>query len=84
MTRLAQLLLDLGEARTAVGEFAGAEATLLEAHDLFVGARGEDHADTRGCAEALTALYTAWAAAEPGQGHEAGIEEWESRYGAGD
>ena len=48
--RLAGFLMVLGKARTGLGEFAAAEASLLEAHPIFVQAPGPQHAkDLRTC-----------------------------------
>jgi hypothetical protein len=41
--------------------------------------RGADHADTRGCAEALAELYAARDATTPGAGFDAKAAEWRQR-----
>ena len=75
-TWLAKLLTGLGRARTGLGEYTAAEANLLEAHQLNVSIRGEEHKETRGSAGALADLYAAWAKAAPGDGHEAQAAQW--------
>jgi hypothetical protein len=77
---LARFLLSLGRARAGLGfepdRFAAADANLLEARDLFVAARGEEHKGTRESALALADFYDAWAAAMPGEGHEDQAARW--------
>jgi hypothetical protein len=75
---LAKLLTTLGMARTSLGEFSDAETELLEANELFLATRGEKHHDTEGCVRAIVDLYSAWAKAAPGEGHEAQVAEWRS------
>jgi tetratricopeptide (TPR) repeat protein len=77
---LARFLLGLGSARAGLGfdpdRFAAAEADLLEAHELFVATRGEEHEDTRESVQALADFYDGWARAMPGSGHEALAAKW--------
>jgi serine/threonine protein kinase/tetratricopeptide (TPR) repeat protein len=77
---LARFLLSLGSARAGLGfdpdRFAAAEANLLEARELFVATRGEEHEDTRDSVQALADFYDAWAHAAPGEGHEAQAAKW--------
>jgi non-specific serine/threonine protein kinase/serine/threonine-protein kinase len=77
---LARFLLSLGSARAGLGfdqdRFEVAEGNLLEAHELFVATRGEEHEDTRESVRALADFYDAWAQAAPGAGHEAQAAEW--------
>ncbi|MDA1106382.1 MAG: tetratricopeptide repeat protein, partial [Planctomycetota bacterium] len=81
--RLADFLTALGRARVGVGfdaeGFKLAEANLLEAHPIFVQAkgRGPAHKDTLTCVQALVDLYTAWDKAEPGKGYAAKATEWQ-------
>jgi hypothetical protein len=83
--RLADFLTTLGRARVGVGydaeRFALAESNLLEAHPIFVAAKGVGpaHKDTLACVQALVDLYTAWHAAEPGKGHDAKAAEWKAK-----
>ncbi len=77
---LARLLMNLGRARAGLGfnpdRFAAAEANLLEAHELFLATRGEEHEDTRESAQALADFYEVWAKVAPGEGHEAQAAKW--------
>jgi tetratricopeptide (TPR) repeat protein len=77
---LARFLLSLGSARVGLGfdpdRFAAAESDLLEAQELFVATRGEEHEDTRESVQALAGFYDAWARAVPGRGHEALAAKW--------
>ena len=79
---LARMLMNLGRARAGLGfnanRFAAAEANLLEAHELFVATRGEEHKDTREIVRALADFYDAWAEAAPGTGHEAQAAKWKT------
>ena len=72
-------LKNLGRARTGLGQFADAEANLLEAHAVFVQTRGESHKDTVHCTSAIVELYDAWHAAEPDQGYDARGAEWKTK-----
>jgi eukaryotic-like serine/threonine-protein kinase len=73
---LASLLTHLGRARAGLGEFAAAEAGLLEAHPVFLKTRGQTHKSTRDCAQALIDLYTTWNETEPGHGYDAKAAQW--------
>ncbi len=75
-------LARLGEARTGVGQYTGAESTLLEAHGLLVAGFGEEHERTLKCIERLIGLYNAWHAAEPDQGYDAKAAEWRANTGS--
>jgi serine/threonine protein kinase len=83
---LAGLLTSLGRARVGLGydsaRFALAEQNLLEAHPIFLKGFGEKHSNTRGAAEGLVELYTAWGAAEPDKGYEEKADEWRARLEA--
>ncbi len=73
-------LWQLGLARTGIGDYAAAEANLLEAHAIFLTTHNITHVDDlRGCTQALVALYTAWDKAEPGMGHAAKAQQWQAR-----
>jgi tetratricopeptide (TPR) repeat protein len=74
--RLASFLMNLGKARTGMGEFAGSEAVLLEARPIFVKTRGPKHKETRECTRAVIDLYNAWDAADRGKGYDAKAAEW--------
>jgi tetratricopeptide (TPR) repeat protein len=83
--RLADFLTGFGRARVGVGYdaegFKLAEANLLEAHGIYLAAkdRGPTHKDTLECVRALVDLYTAWNAAEPGNGYDAKAAEWRKK-----
>ena len=80
---LASFLTALGRARVGLGydaeRFKLAEANLLEAHPIFVEARGPTHKDTLECVRGLVDLYTAWDTAEPGNGYDAKAAEWRAK-----
>jgi serine/threonine protein kinase len=86
--RLADFLTGFGRARVGVGyaaeRFALAEANLLEAHPIYVAAKGvgRTHKDTLECVQALVDLYTAWDTAEPGKGYDAKAAEWRAKLPA--
>jgi tetratricopeptide (TPR) repeat protein len=80
--RLHRFLLNLGNAQCRVGEFAVAEATLIDAQAIAVKVRGEKHKDTHGCNQALVDLYTAWHAAAPGKDYDAKAAQWKATLGA--
>lgn len=77
-----RFLLNLGTARCRVGDFAAAEATLLEAQEAAEKSRGAGHRDTRNCNQALIDLYAASDAAQPGKGYGAKAIEWRTRLEA--
>lgn len=72
---LAAFLVVVGKARMRLGQFGPAEATLLEAYALVA-------KDPRACLRALVELYTAWDAAEPGDGHDTQVAEWSAKLKA--
>ncbi|MBX3373033.1 MAG: serine/threonine protein kinase [Phycisphaeraceae bacterium] len=82
--RLAEFLTTLGRARVGLGwggdaeRFRLAEANLLEAHEVLVQLRVEARADTLGCMQGLVDLYTAWHAAEPGEGWDDRAAVWKA------
>ena len=80
--RLHRFLLNLGNAKARSGDFAGAEATLDEAREAAAQLRGENHSDTRRCAQALVDLYTAWHAAAPGKDYDAKAARWKATLDA--
>jgi hypothetical protein len=71
--------MNLGKARTGLGQFADAETDLLEAQPIFVKTRGPKHKETRECTQAVIDLYTAWDAAERGKGYDAKAAEWKRK-----
>ncbi|MEM9167191.1 MAG: serine/threonine-protein kinase [Planctomycetota bacterium] len=81
--RLAGLLIHLGRARVGLGyeaeRFTLAEANLLEAHAIFVQARGPTHPGTLGCVRGLVDLHTAWHAHEPDEGYDAKADQWRAK-----
>jgi hypothetical protein len=85
---LARFLLSLGRARAGLGfdpdRFEAAEANLLEANQLFVATRGEDHEGTRDSVQALADFYAAWGTIRAGRGPRgAGSEVDDRRVGEG-
>ncbi len=78
---LAMLLKDLGTARAGLGQFAAAEANLLEAHAIFVSVRGEQHAETIASAGVIAQMYEAWNNSEPGKGYDAKGAAWHEASG---
>jgi len=81
--RLASLLMSLGKAHTALGEFATAETDLLEAQVIFVKTQSPSRDnDLRECTRAVRDLYAAWNSAEPGKGHDAKSVEWKRKLDA--
>lgn len=79
--RLGMLLGKLGEARTGVGDYAGAEAALLEAYSLVVSGFGEKHPATIQCVRRLVALYGAWHEESPHGDYDVKAAEWRARLG---
>lgn len=77
--RLAVFLNALGKARTARGEFAAAEADLLEAYPINVKTDGASKKGSFSCGWALIDLYTTWDKADPGKGHNVKAEEWRAK-----
>ncbi|MFZ4575317.1 MAG: protein kinase domain-containing protein [Phycisphaerales bacterium] len=81
---LAALLSELGQARAALGDFAGAEPVLLDAHRLLSvrqpGADGTPAAlpGSLAPARALLDLYNAWNASEPSEATASKAAEWRS------
>jgi len=77
---LGRVLVTLGAARARLAqssdEYAVAASMLREAHELQRARTDTPTKHRRACAQALTDLYTAWAAAAPNAGHEAAAEEW--------
>jgi serine/threonine protein kinase len=81
--RIGEFLLPLGKARSALGDYANAQANLLEAQRIFDRTVNPTRArDLRNCTQALVALYTAWNAAAPGNGYDAQAATWKRKLGA--
>lgn len=80
--RLHRFLLNLGNARARVGEFASAEKALIEAQALSEKMRGENHKDTKACEQGLVEMYEGWSGAETGRGFDVKAEEWKKRLRA--
>jgi tetratricopeptide (TPR) repeat protein len=72
-----------GKARAGLakkpGEFATAEADLLEAQGILVKLRGEKGKETGEWTQGLVDLYVAWDRAEPGKGYDAKAGEWKTK-----
>jgi serine/threonine protein kinase/tetratricopeptide (TPR) repeat protein len=64
----------------APGEFATAEADLLEAQSVVAKLRGEKEAGE--WTQGLVDLYAAWDRAEPGKGYDAKAEAWKTKLPA--
>ncbi|MCB1611087.1 MAG: serine/threonine protein kinase [Xanthomonadales bacterium] len=58
--RISQMLLNLGIARTGIGDFENAEPVLLEAHALWTNVPGSSKSDLRLRLTALCGLYDEW------------------------
>jgi len=70
--------LDIGRIQAVAGRFGDAEPTLLAAHGTYDEAYGNGHYLTRQAADALIAMYDAWA--EAGSIEAAGASEvWKTR-----
>jgi serine/threonine protein kinase/Tfp pilus assembly protein PilF len=84
--RVARVLTHLGRARAGLAkdsaDFALAEASLLEAHGIFVKTPGHMPKDTRDCTQALADFYAVWDKADPGKGHDAKAAEWKAEVEA--
>ena len=74
--QLAQYLRSLGRARLALGQYAEAEANLLEAHEIFERGPGPIANQAQLFRQALADLYAAWNSAEPGKGYEVKAAGW--------
>jgi tetratricopeptide (TPR) repeat protein/tRNA A-37 threonylcarbamoyl transferase component Bud32 len=72
--RLGKYLMNLGMARAALGQYADAEANLIEARDIL--AASPYPKDLRDCTHALADLYAAWNKAQPDKGYDAKAAEW--------
>ncbi len=70
---------DLGSARAGLNQTEQAEADLIEAHTILVTVRGEQHADTLACAQAIADFYQAWDKSQPGKGHTETAARWLAR-----
>jgi serine/threonine protein kinase/tetratricopeptide (TPR) repeat protein len=72
--------ISLGRTLTALRRFAEAETELLAVERTLAPAtQGASAGRYRQCVEALSGLYTAWHAAEPGKGYDARAGEWSSK-----
>jgi serine/threonine protein kinase len=81
--RLGELLLPLGKAQSALGDFASAQTNLLEAQRILDRTVNATRAsDLRECTQALVTLYTAWNAAAPGKGYDAQAAMWKRKLDA--
>jgi eukaryotic-like serine/threonine-protein kinase len=74
--RLARLLLALGVARTALGQHAAAEPSLVEALELFKHNPASRVRDEVLGSQSLVDLYVAWDQAEPGKGYGGKAAAW--------
>jgi len=79
----ATYLIELGEARTGLGNYAAAETDLLDAQSILQQTHNVTHADDiRDCTQAIVALYTAWNTAVPGKGYDAKAADWKQKLDA--
>ena len=76
---LGNYLAKLGEAQIGLGQYADAEATILEAFQLQHDDFDKDPARRIGAINQLVRLYEAWHGAEPGQGYDAKAAEWRAK-----
>jgi eukaryotic-like serine/threonine-protein kinase len=70
-------LYRFGLSQTAVGDFAAAEAGLLEARKIFSAAGQQSELDEN--RSALVTLYEAWHAQAPGKGFDQKAAEWKGQ-----
>ncbi len=80
--QFAGMLVTLSKVRMAQGEYAAAEANLLEAHGLFAQTPGPFPGRQLDCVRKLVDLYAAWHEADPGAGHDAAGAEWREQLDA--
>jgi tetratricopeptide (TPR) repeat protein/tRNA A-37 threonylcarbamoyl transferase component Bud32 len=80
---LAKFLVNLGNSRTGLHQFAAAEASLLEAFTTFARVPQPDPRDEPACTQSIIDLYTAWHIAEPDKGFDVRSAEWSSRVADG-
>jgi tetratricopeptide (TPR) repeat protein len=73
------ILMNLGRARTGLGEFAGAETDLLQAQPGIIASGSPKDIETHPCTQAIVDLYTAWNIAQPGNGYDAKATEWKRK-----
>ena len=79
----ATFLIQLGLARTGLGDYAAAEAGLLDAQAILQQTHNVTHADDiRDCTRAIVALYSAWNTAQHGKGYDAKAAEWKAKLDA--
>ena len=74
--------MTLGKAHMGLSEFSAAEASLLEAHPIFVENRHQSHRDITECTGEIIDLYAAWQEAEPDQGYDDKVTEWQNKLNA--
>jgi hypothetical protein len=53
---------------------------MLEAYPLVLDGLGPEDEHTQTCITSLVNLYTAWDAAEPGNGYDTKADEWRGRF----
>ncbi len=79
----ATFLIQLGLAHTGLGDYAAAEAELLDAQAILQQTHNVTHADDiRDCTRAIVALYSAWNTAQHGNGYDAKAAEWKAKLDA--
>ena len=77
--RLGRALTVLGRCRVAIGEFAAAEANLLEAHVVLGEAENATDQQREDVLTGLVELYDGWDAAEPDPARRGKAAEWSAR-----
>ncbi len=79
----ATFLIQLGRARTGLGNHAAAEVELLDAQAILEQTHNVTHADDlRDCTRAIVALYISWNKVEPAKGYDAKAAEWQGKLDA--
>ena len=79
---LAKFLMILGKARTGQGQYAAAEASLLEAHRILIQSPNPLPRDAREFTQAIIDLYIAWDITKPGMGYNAKAVDWKRKLDA--
>jgi|CXWL01.1.fsa_nt_gi serine/threonine-protein kinase len=80
--RVAKFLTAKGRALAGLGQYADAQTKLLEASAILAASPSPDPRDLRSTNAALSELYLAWHAAEPGKGHDTQAADWGRKQAA--
>jgi serine/threonine protein kinase/tetratricopeptide (TPR) repeat protein len=73
------LLGKRGRAMESLGRFPEAAADMQRSHIILIAVLGEHHPQTQRVVGYLADLYTAWHAAEPGNGYDVKAAEWRAK-----